>query len=159
MLRKISKYGPREAHRATKAICAPFRWAYWWDQRPARKRRPTVRPKLPRRKCVTPQAVFLRAYRETASIPAAATAAGIEAAQHYQWLACKPAYAQDFADLQTDVIEALQDQAVERAMEGWVEPVLYRGRVCGTIQRHSNRLLWLMLKAFKPEKWGPARLG
>jgi hypothetical protein len=48
---------------------------------------------------------------------------------------------------------------VERAMEGWVEPVLYRGRVCGTIQRHSNRLLWLMLKAFKPEKWGPARLG
>jgi len=108
-------------------------------------------PRLPRRRCVTRQAAFLAAYRETTtSIPKAARAAGIEVAQHDQWLGADAKYWQAFVDLQAEIAQVLQDRAVERAMDGWVTPVLYRKRVCGEIQHWSDRLLFLLLKAFKP---------
>jgi hypothetical protein len=34
-------------------------------------------------------------------------------------------------------------------MDGWVTPVLYRKRACGEIRHWSDRLLFLLLKAFK----------
>lgn len=155
MLRKNSKCeGPRETHRATRKISAPLQWASRRSRRAARRPRPNVLPRLPRRRCVTRQASFLAAYRKTASIPAAAKAAGIRPAQHYRWLASYAAYWQAFAEVQEDVIGTLQDAAVERAMEGWVKPVLYRGRVCGEIRHHSVRLLLFLLKAWMLEKWG-----
>lgn len=83
-----------------------------------------------------------------------AKAVGIEPAQHYKWIARNAAYWQAFADVQEDVTWTLQDAAVERAMDGWEEPVLYRGRVCGTIRHYSDRLLLFLLKAWMPEKWG-----
>jgi hypothetical protein len=114
---------------------------------------------MPRRRCVTQQAAFLAAYRETASIPKAAKAAGIEVDQHAQWIARNAKYWQAFVDLQTELAEDLQDQAVERAMDGWETPVLYKKRVCGTIRHHSDRLLLFLLKALKPEEWGRASRG
>ena len=64
----------------------------------------------PRRRCVTRQAAFLAAYRKTASIAAAAKAAGIKPAQHYRWLATSAAYWETFTDLQADVTGSLQDR-------------------------------------------------
>jgi len=152
---KISKCGrPPAAQRSTVSISpASLRWA---SQRrtAAPKPRPNVPPRLPRRRCLTCQAAFLAAYRTTASVPAAAKAAGIRPAQHEKWLAKDAKYWQAFADVQEVVAETLQDQAVQRAMEGWEEPVLYRGRLCGTIRHHSDRLLLFLLKAWKPEEWG-----
>lgn len=48
----------------------------------------------------------------------------------------------------------LQDKLVDLVTEGWEEPVLYRGRVCGTIRLHSDRLLHLFLQVARPEEWG-----
>src|SRR5580700_2152729 len=105
MLRKNSKReGPREAHRTARTMSAPLKSDPRRSRRAARKRRPNVRPRLPRQRCVTRQAAFLAAYRKTASIPAAAKSAGIRPAQHYRWLAGNAAYWEAFADVQTDVI-------------------------------------------------------
>lgn len=71
-------------------------------------------------------------------------------AQHDQWLGADAKYWQAFMDLQAEIAQVLQDRAVERAMDGWVTPVLYRKRVCGEIRHWSDRLLFLLLKAFKP---------
>ncbi len=99
------------------------------------------------------------AYRKTGSIPAAAKAAGIAPSQHYKWLAGSTEYWQAFMDLQMEIAEALQDRAVERAMDGRVTPVFYRKRVCGTIRHYSDRLLLFLLKASKPEQWGRGTRG
>jgi hypothetical protein len=79
------------------------------------------------RRCVFKQATFLDAYRGTASLSAAAKAAGISPTQHYQRLERDPRYWRAFGEAQMEVVDALQDEAVERAFEGWAEPVLYRG--------------------------------
>jgi hypothetical protein len=87
------------------------------------------------------------------SIRAAAEAAAITPTQHYKWIENDPAYWEAFSDAQMKVADALQDQVTDRAMGGWLEPVFYRGRQCGTIQHHSDRLLMLLLKAGMPEKY------
>ena len=112
-----------------------------------RRRAPKPRrnsPRRPRRRCLTRQATFLAAYRKTSSIAAAAKAAGIKPAQHW-WLGASAAYWEAFRQLQEDVIGRLQDKVVERAMDGWAEPVFYRGRVCGTtstIPIASSSSIW-----------------
>ena len=99
------------------------------------------RQRTPRRRCVTLHAAFLAAYRKSASITAAAKSAGIRPALHYRWLATSAAYWERFTEVQQDVTGRLQDAVVQLATEGQVVPVLYRGRVCGTFQRPSPRLL------------------
>jgi len=108
---------------------------------------------LPRRRCVTRRAALLAAYRETASIRAAADAAGITPILHYEWIERDAAYRRDFGALQEEVADGLQDQAVERAAHGWTQPVFYRGRQCGAIQHYSDRLIILLLKARMPDKY------
>ena len=118
---------------------------------PARHSGQLGRP--PWRRCVTRQAAFLAAYRKTASIAAAAKAAGIKPAQHYRWLATSAAYWETFTDLQADVTGSLQDQLVELATGGRAKPVCHRGRVCGTFQRPSVRLLIFFLEAMRPAQY------
>jgi hypothetical protein len=106
-----------------------------------------------KRRCRSRQAAFLIAYRKTASITAAAKAAQIGEPRHYQWLKEDPRYWRSFSEAQQEVADVLQDKAVERAVEGWLEPVFYRGRQCGTTRRHSDRLLIVLAKAWMPEKY------
>jgi hypothetical protein len=124
-----------------------------WRRQTVPKPRRNLLRRLPRRRCGTRQAAFLAAYRKTASIAAAAKAAGIKPAQHYRWLAASAVYWERFRELHEDVIWRLQDKVVELAMEGRVEPVFYRGRVCGIMRHHSDRLLLFFLEAAKPEDW------
>jgi hypothetical protein len=161
MQRKLATGGGHlEAHRASRQISdAPRRRALWRTRRAMRKPRRNVRPRLPRRRCVTRQAAFLASFRKTASIPAAAKAAGIRPAQHYRWLASDAAYWQAFAEVQEDVIVTLQDTALERIRDGWAKPLRDKGRVCGTIRTHPVRLHLFLLKAWIPEKWGSRIFG
>ena len=121
-------------------------------QSPAREPR-TIMPPLPRRRCISRQAAFLAAFRKTASVRAAAESAGITPARHSQWLEEDPRYWEAFAQAQQEVADALQGEAIERALHGWLQPVFFRGRQCGTIPRRSDRLLIVLLKACMPEKY------
>ena len=134
--------------RQSRLVALPSRHS---QRAPKPRRKPLQH--LPEGRCITRQAAFLAAYRKTASVAAAAKAAGIKPVQHYRWLAASAAYWEAFRELQEDVIDRLQDKVMELAVEGWAEAVLYRGRVCGTIQHHSDRLLMFFLEAAKPEKW------
>jgi hypothetical protein len=57
------------------------------------------------------------------------------------------AYRRDFEPVQEEVAGKLLDEAVEVALNGWLEPVFYRGQQCGTIRRYSDRLLIMLLRA------------
>jgi hypothetical protein len=44
-------------------------------------------------------------------------------------------------------IDVLEDEAKRRAFRGVEEPVFYKGQICGTVQRYSDFLMGMMLKA------------
>ncbi len=63
-----------------------------------------------------------------------------------------------FTDLEGEALEGfkakLHDEAIKRAVDGWDEPVFYKGEVAGYIQRKSDRILELMMKGHMPETFG-----
>ena len=97
--------------------------------------------------------LFLAAYRKTGSITAAAAAASCKRQAHYFWLTQDPKYKTAFEAAEDEAVNSLEDEARRRAKEGWMEPVYYKGTVCGAIRKFSDTLLIFLLKGAKPEKY------
>src|SRR5437870_3224245 len=49
--------------------------------------------------------------------------------------------------------DAHEAEATRRAVEGWDEPVFYRGQVWGHVRRYSDTLLLARLEALDPETY------
>jgi hypothetical protein len=49
--------------------------------------------------------------------------------------------------------DALEKEARRRALQGWDEPVFYRGEQVGKMRIYSDRMLELLLKAHRPYKF------
>jgi hypothetical protein len=101
-----------------------------------RELRTIARPALPKRRCISKQAAFLAAFRKTASVTAAAEAAGITPDRHQRWLEEDPRYWEAFMDAHLEVTDALKGEVIARA-----------------IRHHDVRLLVNLLKAWMPEKY------
>jgi hypothetical protein len=99
------------------------------------------------------QAAFLAAFRITACLSKAAQAARIGRRRHYHWLEQDPDYRLAFEQAKLEVVGELEDEAVRRACEGWLKPVFYQGRQCGTVRRYSDKLLMFLLKGWRPERY------
>lgn len=60
-----------------------------------------------------------------------------------------------FAELWDEAIEAAGDlveaEVYRRAIHGVMEPVYYKGEICGYVKKHSDRLAEVLLKRHKPE--------
>ena len=50
-------------------------------------------------------------------------------------------------------VDALEDEARRRAMDGIDRPITYQGEITGTYKEYSNPLLITLLKAHRPEKY------
>jgi hypothetical protein len=87
----------------------------------------------------------------------AASKAGIKRLEHYRWLEKYPGYRKIFEELRRDIGDDLESIAVERATVGWLEPVRYKGKVCGHIRRYDDGLLQFLLRGMMPEKYGVHR--
>lgn len=92
------------------------------------------------------QGAFLAAYAKTCRIGAAADAAGISRQSHYDWLKADAEYPAMFAEARILADQVLEDAAIDRAVEGWDEPVFHEGKVCGAVRKRSDRLLELILR-------------
>jgi len=64
-----------------------------------------------------------------------------------------PEFAEQWDKARAIGLEAAEDEAWRRAIEGVDEPVFYQGSTCGAIKRYSDTLLIFMLKGGKPEKY------
>ncbi|OIO01942.1 MAG: hypothetical protein AUJ49_06960 [Desulfovibrionaceae bacterium CG1_02_65_16] len=53
--------------------------------------------------------------------------------------------------------EALESEAVRRALSGVAVPVFHQGRECGSTVKHSDQLLMFLLKTLRPERYGATR--
>jgi len=117
-------------------------------------RPPKPGPKKPKPEAIIElkQRVFLAAFRTTASVRHAATAAGVARTRHYRWLE-NPHYAARFEQARDAAAQVLEDEAVRRAREGTEEPVFYQGEECATILRYSDALLMFLLRGWRPERY------
>jgi hypothetical protein len=116
--------------------------------------------------CRTPRwpkrirAAFLEALAETGNVSAAAASVGRSRPHAYRLRATDDGFAAGWAialDAATDMLEA---EARRRALEGVTEPVIRAGRVVMdeagqplTVRHYSDRLLELLLRAHRPEKF------
>ncbi len=95
--------------------------------------------------------VFLDFLRHTPNVTLAAKQIGISRRRVYQLRAKDPELAADWDDAIGEAVDALEAEARRRAVEGWIEPVYYRGEKIDEVRRYSDRLLEVLLQAHRPE--------
>lgn len=96
---------------------------------------------------------FLASIALTGNVGISAAQIGIHRATHYVWLKEDPDYAAAFAAAMEDAADHLEAEARRRAVEGWIEPVFYRGKEVGGVRKYSDTLLIGLLKGARPEKY------
>lgn len=96
---------------------------------------------------------FLEMLAETGHVEMAAEAVGMRVSSVYRHRKDHPEFAARWKEAVAVAVEGLEAEAVRRARFGVAEPVFYQGEQCGTIQRYSDQLLALLLRAKKPEEY------
>ncbi len=101
----------------------------------------------------TKRAVFLEALGCLASITAACKIARIPRRTVYNWRSEDEQFATHWDKAIEMGINALEDEAIRRAMVGTKKPVFWKGRRVGYISEMSDTLIMFMLKAHRPKKF------
>ena len=96
---------------------------------------------------------FLEVLRETANVSEAAKTARVSRTCAYAHQKADPAFAAAWDEAVEVARDALEAEARRRAVNGVEEPVFHKGKVCGHIRRYSDRMLEILLKAHRPEKF------
>lgn len=99
---------------------------------------------------------FLKAVSLLGSVHRAAKMMKISKRLHYYWMK-NARYARRFQKAMSMAGDVLEGEAFRRAVKGWDEPVFYKGEIAGYVRKKSDRMLELLLKAYKPEKYGDVR--
>lgn len=96
---------------------------------------------------------FLAALSDGLSISGAARQAGVARGTLYHWRDDDPDFAMGWRDAEEAGADALEDEALRRAVSGLVEPVFYGGKEVGEVRKYSDSLLVFLLKARRPDKY------
>jgi hypothetical protein len=79
---------------------------------------------------VSKKRAFLEAFKASAgSITKAAAAVGIDRSMHYQWLEKDADYQKLFEQTKREAGQAIEDEAIRRAVQGVERPLVHRGRI------------------------------
>lgn len=97
--------------------------------------------------------VFLAHLRQTANVTEAAQMINMARRSLYDARERDPEFAKQWDDAVEEATDALEREARRRAVEGWDEPVFYKGQLQGYIRRYSDRMLELLLRAHRPDKF------
>lgn len=100
---------------------------------------------------------FLDHLGETASVAGAAGKAGIQRSTLYQLRKHDAAFAARWDEARKLGIERLEDEAMQRTLDGVQKPVFYAGQQIASVQHFNDRLLQFLLKAHKPETYDRPR--
>ncbi|GAA4222603.1 hypothetical protein GCM10022253_31440 [Sphingomonas endophytica] len=92
------------------------------------------------------QTVFLRALRETGCVRSACDRVGLSSTSAYRVKRRIPAFGAAWDAALAYRLPALERAAYERAVEGWLEPIVYKGEVVAHRRRYSDAMLRLLLQ-------------
>ncbi|WP_267395246.1 MULTISPECIES: hypothetical protein [unclassified Sphingomonas] len=96
---------------------------------------------------------FLETLTACCNVTAACKAAGIGRQTAYQWREDDPAFAVAWAGALEEAVDALEKEAWRRAAEGVDKPIVFQGVVTGSYREYSDRLMEILLKAHRPDKY------
>ena len=96
---------------------------------------------------------FIAELRATANVSRSAGSIGINRRTAYDWRRQHPDFAAEWDEAIEHAVDELETEARRRAFEGVNEPVFYKGAECGYIRKYSDKLLELLLKAHRPDKY------
>lgn len=96
---------------------------------------------------------FLAVLSETCNASLACAAINQPRRTVYNWRNADPAFARDWAKARAIGADAIEDELVRRAVEGVAVPVYHRGVIVGAMRRYNDRLLMVLLRALKPERY------
>jgi hypothetical protein len=100
------------------------------------------------------QKTFIAALARCPNVSAAARKARKTRSAAYKARAKEPAFAEAWDDAIEQSTDDLVGVCYKRAITGWLEPVYYKGKKCGTVRRFSNSLAMALLKAHRPDTYG-----
>jgi hypothetical protein len=99
------------------------------------------------------QKIAIQAIAETGILTVAAKRAGVDRNTIMRWKKNYPAFMDAFDQALEISIDLLEVEARNRAIRGVKEPVFYKGEIVGHIEKPSDRLMELLLRAHRPEKY------
>ena len=102
---------------------------------------------------------FLAALARRGNVWHAAKAAKIDRTTAYRYRDEDEEFAAAWASAREDFCDHLEDEAVSRSVDGWLEPVFYQGDECGAKRKFSDMLLAKLLDANMPAKYRPKAEG
>jgi hypothetical protein len=97
---------------------------------------------------------FLARLADCGSIAAAARDCGLPRQTLYDGRAKDPAFAAAWDRAREIGLDALEDEAIRRAVDGVSQPVFSAGLQCGTVRKYSDLLLMFLLKHRRPHQYG-----
>jgi len=95
--------------------------------------------------------LFFSALSSSALVGSAAKAAGYSRTAIYLYRKNDEEFAARWEESINGHIETLEAECDRRARDGVIEPVYYKGEVCGEIRKFSDTLLMFRLKKLNPE--------
>jgi hypothetical protein len=96
---------------------------------------------------------FFDVLRQTCNVTEAARAAGVGRRTAYEWREADAAFASAWDEAEQEAADALEREAWRRGVEGTDKPVTYQGEITATYKEYSDRMLEMLLKAHRPEKF------
>lgn len=96
---------------------------------------------------------FIEVLRETCNVSESARTAGIARRTVYEWRDADEAFADSWDEAEQEAADKLEREAWRRAVEGIDKPVTFQGEITATYKEYSDRMLELLLKAHRPEKF------
>jgi len=96
---------------------------------------------------------FLEEFRERGIVRDACKAAGIGRRTAYDWYESDTEFARQWDQAEQEAADALEYEAYRRAVYGAEKPTVYQGHIVDSYREYSDRLLELMLRARRPERF------
>ncbi len=102
------------------------------------------------------QAEFLDFLADTGNVSSAAKSCNIPRRTLYNCRAIDPSFAAAWDEALELGLDALEDEAMRRAREGFDVPVFNGGLRCGVVRKYSDLLLIFLLKSRRPTRYASA---
>lgn len=101
--------------------------------------------------------VFLATLRDTGNITASCMVAGFNRKTAYKWRESDKEFA-ELWDISLEIaVDKLEYVARNRAIKGVKKPIYYKGELIDHVYEPSDRLMELLLKAHRPDKFNPVQ--
>lgn len=103
------------------------------------------------------KAKFLAVLAEICNVSEACRAADIPRRTAYDWRDADEAFRTQWLEAEAEAADRLEREAWRRGVEGIDKPVTFQGVITATYREYSDRMLELLLKAHRPERYAERR--